>query len=205
MENDVVLAEPQPVPVHRPPADNDPMGMQYALWLSGRTRSKDEDKPDRRARSARSRRERHSAASRRASTGIEHAKMRKSALSALFLGSGSQERSPPRPNPRRQRQRPLARSRAATPAARRAADGDRRKEGQHEIDVVLGSSIITRSPFLRPPSISAAGELAKFIRIEVAGIGPRTKRARPVAQDRSAVLAAIRAQTPAGRGNAGQD
>ena len=42
MENDVVLAEPEPVAVHRPPADHDPMGMQYALWLSGRTRSKDE-------------------------------------------------------------------------------------------------------------------------------------------------------------------
>lgn len=42
MENDVVLAEPEPVPVHRPPADNNPMGMQYAFWLSCRTRSKDE-------------------------------------------------------------------------------------------------------------------------------------------------------------------
>ena len=63
---------------------------------------------------------------------------------------------------------------------RDAADGDRRKEGQDEIDVVLGSDhnavALLEAAFDQP-----AGELANH-QIEVA-IGPRTKRARPVAKD----------------------
>ncbi len=159
------------------------MGMQYALWLSGRTRSKDEisrivgrgrrvvggsafgSEPPRLTR-------------------IEHAKMRKTL--ALFLGRVS-KKDPRGARILGQRQR-LLRGQERRRRLRDAADGDCRKEGQDEIDVVLrpdhNAVALLEAAFDQP-----AGELANH-QIEVA-IGPRTKRARPVAEDQRRLGAAL--------------
>ena len=178
VENDVVLAQAQPVGRHRPAADHDPVGVQHALRFGGRAGGEDEISGVVRRRLGVIRRRGLSGEPERLPP-IEDPEMGKE---RPLLRIGVAEKDRRRAGVRRQRQRLFGgqhrRSRLGD-----AADARDGEKGEEEIDVVGGAD---HHPVALPEAAldQPAGE-APDHPVEL-GVGPGAERIRP-----SAMISAV--------------